>query len=57
MKKVYGLPTCSKCKELTKKYDEDLIEYEYIDLANNPEKIAYLRSKGVMNLPYEEDLE
>ncbi len=33
MKIVYGAKTCHKCNALTKKYDEEKVEYKYIDVA------------------------
>lgn len=53
MKIVYGSETCHKCKILVKKYEEEKVDFEYVDVAtlSNKELIDVSKESNTMSLP------
>ena len=46
--KLYGLPTCSRCKTAKMMLDKRNIKYEYFDTVERTEELPVLLVDGIM---------
>lgn len=51
MLKIYGRPSCSNCQTTKKILDAKNTPYEWVDVDENPEIIAWIRKNGWTPLP------
>ena len=48
---VYSKPACGQCLATTRTLDKNGIEYQYIDMSQNPDAHAYVKSLGYLQAP------
>lgn len=48
---VYSKPSCVQCNATYKALDKKGVEYQAIDISQNPEALEYVRSLGYMQAP------
>lgn len=49
---LYSKKDCQPCKATKRKLEEKKLNYTDIDVEEMPEKVEYLKSKGVSQLPH-----
>lgn len=49
--KVYGRPGCGYCVSATKLLDENVIEYDYINIYEDAEAKAFIVEQGFRTVP------
>jgi glutaredoxin-like protein NrdH len=48
---VYGKPNCKDCKATVSYLETYGIQYEYLDLVENPEALKFVKSLGYLQAP------
>lgn len=48
---VYSKPSCVQCTATYRKLDENGVEYEVVDIMQNPDAFEYVKSLGHLSAP------
>lgn len=48
---VYGKPNCPRCKAATNSLDKAEVPYQYVDLSEDPDALAFVKRLGYKAAP------
>lgn len=51
---VYGKPGCRACVGTTRQFKKNGVSFEYIDVTQDESAFEYVKSQGVVAMPYVE---
>lgn len=48
---LYSKPNCRQCSATVRKFDKDGVDYNYVDISEQPEAMQFIKDLGYLQAP------